>query len=393
MFESNGKDVLFNSVPSTVAGKMCLNKLLKAMEDLVDISACERVKVINAFKLKLHECSPFRNQPVDCVVWVPVDQVHANDYNPNVVAPPEMKLLERSISEDGYTQPVVTWVEENRREVVDGFHRRRVGVESPRVSLMCHGYLPVTTINVDRTERRDRIAATIRHNRARGKHQVEAMTDIVVELKKRNWSDKKIGRELGMDQDEVLRLCQISGLVEVFSDSDFSQAWDAAIFDEDAIERIDELDVKDLQQKKQDSGRILYQWDQWECYPAGFYGDKPPNDMSVEQCEHAYAEFLADIPEFERGLRGVLTKWKYSCEHYLTNERMNRIAWLGQAAACWSKGLPARFCGGYNLLDKDQQLKADETAFKWLNRWLRKNGRVALGSMDEAKSKTQMDLY
>ena len=135
-----------------------------------------------------------RDEPVDCVLWVHADTVEANDYNPNKVAPPEMKLLEHSIREDGYTQPVVTWEVNGYREVVDGFHRTRVGKEVAAVRRRVKGYLPVTTINLDRTERRDRIAATIRHNRARGKHQVEAMSEIVQELTRRNWSDEKIGR-------------------------------------------------------------------------------------------------------------------------------------------------------------------------------------------------------
>ncbi len=167
-----------------------------------------------------------RNQ-FDLVLWVPAEEVQANDYNPNAVAPPEMRLLERSVKEDGYTQPIVTWKTNGHREVVDGFHRNRVGKECPAVRKRVKGYLPVTTINESREDRGDRIAATIRHNRARGKHQVGAMSEIVVELKKRNWSDERIGRELGMEPDEVLRLSQISGLAEMFADREFSEAWEA----------------------------------------------------------------------------------------------------------------------------------------------------------------------
>jgi ParB-like chromosome segregation protein Spo0J len=186
----------------------------------------ERIAVLNEIRQALHAVSPFKDEPVDCVLWVPGDTVEANDYNPNKVAPPEMKLLEVSISEDGYTQPIVTWQVNGCREVVDGFHRNRVGKESKAVKQRVRGYLPVTTVNQDRTDRGDRIAATIRHNRARGKHQVQAMSEIVVELKRRNWSDEKIGRELGMDADEVLRLSQISGLAEMFADQEFSEAWE-----------------------------------------------------------------------------------------------------------------------------------------------------------------------
>jgi len=161
------------------------------------------------------------NHPVSRVQWLPVEQLHANDYNPNAVAPPEMKLLRISIESDGYTQPIVAWiVDENEYEVVDGFHRYKVGVE------LGLSHLPVVVINAARADRSDRIAATIRHNRARGKHQVGAMSDIVQELARRNWSDQKIARELGMEPDEVLRLKQITGLAELFADREFSEAWE-----------------------------------------------------------------------------------------------------------------------------------------------------------------------
>lgn len=195
------------------------------LEGLPDL---ERVEVINEVKRALHAVSPLRDEPVDCVLWVPAESVEANDYNPNNVAPPEMRLLEHSIREDGYTQPIVTYETEHGREVVDGFHRNRVGKECKEIKARTLGFLPVTTINADREDRSDRIASTIRHNRARGKHQVAAMSEIVVELKRRNWSDEKIGRELGMEPDEVLRLAQISGLAEMFADREFSEAWEVA---------------------------------------------------------------------------------------------------------------------------------------------------------------------
>ena len=165
-----------------------------------------------------------KDHPVSKVLWVPADLVQANDYNPNSVAPPEMRLLELSIEQDGYTQPIVTWLREDGvYEVVDGFHRHRVGKEKLKLS-----HLPVVVINADRQEKSDRIASTIRHNRARGKHAVSAMSDIVQELARRNWSDAKIAKELGMDADEVLRLKQISGLAEMFADQEFSEAWEAS---------------------------------------------------------------------------------------------------------------------------------------------------------------------
>lgn len=187
----------------------------------------DRVDVINEVRRALHEVSPFKHHPVDLVLWVPAHEVGANDYNPNVVARPEMVLLEHSIEQDGYTQPVVTWVEEpGRRETVDGFHRGEVGRASEVVRSKTMGYLPVTTVNADRTDRGDRMASTIRHNRARGRHRVDGMSEIVRDLARRNWSDKKIGKELGMEPDEVLRLKQISGLADLFADRDFSEAWE-----------------------------------------------------------------------------------------------------------------------------------------------------------------------
>jgi ParB-like chromosome segregation protein Spo0J len=195
-------------------------------QEIAALDIAERVEVLNELRLALHAVSPFSSEPVDCVLWVPAETVDANDYNPNSVAPPEMRLLEVSITQDGYTQPIVTWPVDGHREVVDGFHRNRVGKESKTVRQRVHGYLPVTTINADREDRGDRIAATIRHNRARGKHRVDGMSDIVLELKRRNWTDDKICKQLGMDAEEVLRLAQIQGLAEMFADREFSVAWD-----------------------------------------------------------------------------------------------------------------------------------------------------------------------
>lgn len=194
---------------------------------LSEMTETDRLTAINEIKLRVHELSPMRDEPVDCVLWIKSELVVANDYNPNKVAPPEMKLLAVSISEDGYTQPIVTFAREGIYEVVDGFHRNRVGKEVPAVVSRVRGYLPVTVINSDRVDKGDRIAATIRHNRARGKHTVDAMSEIIVELSRRNWSDQKIARELGMEPDEVLRLKQISGLAELFADEEFSEAWEA----------------------------------------------------------------------------------------------------------------------------------------------------------------------
>jgi ParB-like chromosome segregation protein Spo0J len=211
---------------------------------IADMPLEAKVAALNAVRAILHEVSPFSTEPVDFVRWVPFDGVEANDYNPNAVAPPEMELLHVSIFEDGYTQPIVAWQRENDFEVIDGFHRHRVGREYDDVRERIHGHLPLAIVGSDREDRGDRIASTIRHNRARGKHRVDAMSDIVIELKRRNWSDTKIGKQLGMDPDEVLRLTQITGLAEMFADRDFSEAWEASLGEsvvpvDDAEESID----------------------------------------------------------------------------------------------------------------------------------------------------------
>lgn len=202
---------------------------------LADLDVETRIDTINRIKQALAEQSPMRREPVDCVLWVRQDQVEANDYNPNVVAPPEMDLLRLSIMSDGFTQPIVTWPTDpaengnGRYEVVDGFHRTRVAKETRGVTKRVKGRVPVTVINPERTDREDRMAATIRHNRARGQHQVDAMAEIVADLAKRNHSDDWIARELGMEPDEVLRLKQVTAMAELFADREFSEAWEANI--------------------------------------------------------------------------------------------------------------------------------------------------------------------
>lgn len=201
----------------------------------------ELVDTLNSVREQLHQISPFQTEPVDFVKWVKNPLVHANDYNPNSVAPPEMELLRHSISADGYTQPIVSMPDpDGRYEVIDGFHRHRVGKECTDIQSRVHGYLPLVQIRSSQTERNDRMASTIRHNRARGEHRVESMAEIVVELKRRFWSDAKIAKELGMEPDEVLRLTQVTGLAGLFADREFSEAWEADSFNE--IEGEDSLD-------------------------------------------------------------------------------------------------------------------------------------------------------
>lgn len=372
-----------------------ISRTLSAIELLKMLGNKEKIEAINQIREALHEISPFKDEPVDFVRWVPANDVYANDYNPNSVAPPEMQLLEHSIVTDGYTQPIVTFSTDQGREVVDGFHRNRVGKESPVVKLRVMGYLPVVSIKATQTDLNNRIASTIRHNRARGKHKVDAMSDIVVELKRRNWSNDKIATELGMDQDEVLRLCQITGLTELFSDCEFSQAWDVegsvteADFEELDDQSIDGAGFRRVPSAKE--GRIFHTYDQWECYRSGFYAASKEG-MRKSECEEAYREFLSNPGRFEAALSAVISEWKHSCEHYLTNVSMNRIAWLGQASACYAMGIPAVYRGGFYLLTEAQQETANSLALRYLNQWLEAHDMEAV-TMEQAYSTSQSELY
>lgn len=367
----------------------------KMISEIQSMELDQKVDAMNLVKRALHEISPFRTEPVDCVLWIQNDHVVANDYNPNLVAPPEMKLLEESIRQDGYTQPIVSWINNGMNEVVDGFHRNRVGKESDEIRNRVHGYLPVTIINSESEERSNRIAATIRHNRARGKHQVEKMSDIVIELKNRNWTNQRIAKNLGMDEDEILRLCQITGLAEIFKDHEFSKSWDIEDSEPEFVPLTEEFELGEGENFRTvntgDENRIFHTHDKWECCKAGFYATTMPG-MKREECEQRYAEFLSDSDKFGAALESVISEWVHSCEHYLTNSSMNRIAWLGQAAMCYATGIPSTFRSGFNLLSQEQQEEANRVALRYLNKWLEKNNRPTV-TMEDALSTNQMDLY
>ena len=161
--------------------------------------------------------------PVTCPQLVRVEQVRGNEYNPNKVAPPEMRLLTLSIEKDGLTMPVVVADDKKGWVVVDGFHRRQVVKTKANVRQSLGGYLPIVRLNKNLE---DRITSTVRHNMARGAHQVELTAKLVTVLRGHNWTNERIGKELGMDPDEVLRLKQMQGLAEAFSNREFSRAWD-----------------------------------------------------------------------------------------------------------------------------------------------------------------------
>ena len=193
---------------------------------LSTLPEAERIEAINNFRSALHKVSPFNNQPIDCVLWVKQENIVPNDYNPNNVAPPEKRLLQKSLEADGFTQPVVVHEQSNHQyEIVDGFHRHELAKSKSRLKKQFKGYLPVTVLQHENEDEASRMASTIRHNRARGRHQINAMSEIVRELTQLGWTEAKIAEELGMDADEVLRLRQINGLQELFADRQFSQAW------------------------------------------------------------------------------------------------------------------------------------------------------------------------
>lgn len=193
------------------------------IERLTAMPEEERIEAINALMRRLREVHPIQH-PVSEVQWAPADMVTANDYNPNNVAPPEMRLLYQSIKEDGYTQPIVAYWDEERQKyvIVDGFHRHRVGKEYRDIRESVKDRLPLVVID---KPIENRMASTIRHNRARGKHSVLGMTNIVVELVQKGWTDEEIGKHLGMDADEVLRLKQTSGIAELFKGRKYSKSW------------------------------------------------------------------------------------------------------------------------------------------------------------------------
>lgn len=172
--------------------------------------------------------------PVYNVIPVPIDKIKPNTYNPNAVAPPEMKLLYDSIKSDGYTMPIVCYydIEEDLYMIVDGFHRYRIMLEHQDIYDREQGMLPVSVINKSLDQR---IASTIRHNRARGSHDVDLMSNIVKELHELGRSDAWISKHLGMDRDEILRLKQITGLAALFKDVNFGQAWQPVEEDEEEL--------------------------------------------------------------------------------------------------------------------------------------------------------------
>ena len=203
-----------------------------------------------------------------------------------------------------------------------------------------------------------------------------------------------------MDLDEVLRLCQITGLADLFSDQEFSKSWDVEgeVNESDFKELTDDVstygeDAEDFRTvNTSDNNRIFHTHDKWECYKAGFY-DNFKTGMTKSECEEAYRQFFLDERKYKIALNHVITKWKHSCEHYLTNVAMNRIAWLGQAAVCQSIKIPSAFRSGFSLLTEEQQNNANKIALTYLNRWLRANGRDPVTMKEATSDGRQSDIY
>lgn len=188
-------------------------------------TAADKQAFIDDLRNLLHELSPQRGQPIDNIKWVPVEKVEANDYNPNSVACNEMRLLYTSIEHDGYTQPVVTVYdpERDRYVIVDGFHRFTVMQLHADIRERCNGLLPIVVIDKDIN---DRMASTVRHNRARGKHSVTGMASMVFQMLENGWSDDGICAELGLEADELLRLKHVTGFSKLFEDVEYRRAWE-----------------------------------------------------------------------------------------------------------------------------------------------------------------------
>ncbi len=173
-----------------------------------------------------HTLSPQKAHPVDCVRWVPVEQVHANDYNPNSVARNEMRLLKVSVQADGYTQPVVTVYDKDTDKyvIVDGFHRYTIMRLNQDIREATGGYLPVVVID---KPIEDRMASTVRHNRARGKHSVAGMANIVFSMLDKGMTDEEVCNELGMTVDELVRIKHVSGFSKLFENVEYQAAWES----------------------------------------------------------------------------------------------------------------------------------------------------------------------
>lgn len=199
-------------------------------------TADEKIDGLNEVRFILHGVSPLKHHPVDYVYWERSEAVEANEYNPNAVAPPEWSMLNQSIKQDGYTMSIVASKEAGVIKIVDGFHRRLVERTNPEVSQSTFGRVPLTQIRQEVSGKGDRMASTILHNRARGSHNIELMSQIVSELVEMGKGDAWICKHIGMSADELLRMKQITGLASLFQNHSFSKSWEVEGHDDGANE-------------------------------------------------------------------------------------------------------------------------------------------------------------
>jgi hypothetical protein len=200
-----------------------IGKIRKYITDH-NLSDDEKINVFEAIKELLHEMSPLKDQPVNRVKWVDINQVSPNDYNPNSVAQKEMGLLYTSILHDGYTQPVVTIYDDKQHKyiIIDGFHRYFTCKTNKDILERNRGRLPIVVLNKDIN---DRMASTVRHNRARGMHSVTGMSSMVFNMLENGWDDVDICNELGMSVEELIKLKHITGFSKLFADQEYSKSW------------------------------------------------------------------------------------------------------------------------------------------------------------------------
>ncbi len=189
------------------------------------MQSTDKIAFINLLRENIHKLSPVNSQPVDFVRWMPIERVKPNDYNPNSVAKVEMRLLYVSILHDGYTQPIVTVydAESGFYVIVDGFHRYFTAYSNPDILERNKGCVPIVVIQKDIN---DRQASTVRHNRARGKHSVTGMSNMVFSMLENGWTDADICNELGMEPEELLKLKHLTGFSKLFQNVEYSKAWE-----------------------------------------------------------------------------------------------------------------------------------------------------------------------
>ena len=192
-----------------------------------EINAEDQISIIEEIKELLHNLSPLKEQPVNRIRWVLIDEVCPNDYNPNSVAKKEMGLLYTSIKHDGYTQPIVTIQDQKTGKyvIIDGFHRYYTAKTNADILERNKGYLPIVVLEKDIN---DRMASTVRHNRARGMHSIAGMSSMVFTMLENGWSDKEICNELGMGVEELVKLKHITGFSKLFADAEYNKAWESA---------------------------------------------------------------------------------------------------------------------------------------------------------------------